>query len=108
MCFFTNESETLFYHRCFSTTTNTVDKSEIQQFQQFTTEWWDEFGPMKPLHSMNKLRVPFIRDGLINRNAIGKEQINTSTPLKGISILDVGCGGKILFKKIILTEIRIA
>ncbi|KAJ8972304.1 hypothetical protein NQ314_000219 [Rhamnusium bicolor] len=61
--------------RCVTTTSSTVDKQEIQQFQQISTEWWDEFGPVKPLHSMNKLRVPFIRDGLVNSGAVGVEKM---------------------------------
>lgn len=42
---------------------------------------------------MNKLRVPFIRDGLINEGVVSKNVINTPAPLKGLSVLDVGCGG---------------
>lgn len=71
----------------------TVDAREIEQFQKLTAEWWDEFGPTKALHSMNRLRVPFIRDGLINEGAVAQENIDKPTPLEGLSILDVGCGG---------------
>lgn len=82
--------------RLFSTTVNTIDTKEIQQFQRSVAEWWNVFGPMKPLHSMNKLRVPFIRDGLINTGVIKNDNINTPQPLKDVSILDIGCGGGIL------------
>lgn len=50
---------------------------------------------MKMLHAMNRLRVPFIRDGLINTGIVAKDNIEKSEPLIGVSILDVGCGGKI-------------
>ncbi|CAH2006458.1 unnamed protein product [Acanthoscelides obtectus] len=50
---------------------------------------------MKALHSMNKLRVPFIRDGLVNSGRI-RDKIKTPTALEGVSLLDVGCGGGIL------------
>lgn len=73
---------------------STVDVNELQHFKQFTAEWWQETGYLKALHSMNKLRVPFIRDGIINSGCIQKEQINRSLPLQEISILEVGCGGK--------------
>lgn len=42
---------------------------------------------------MNTIRVPFIRDGLINSGVIKSENINTSRPLVGLSVLDIGCGG---------------
>merc|ERR1719427_2288847 len=53
------------------------------------SDWWNTEGVCKPLHSMNRLRVPFVRDRLVpnNRNAL---------PLQGLKILDVGCGGGIL------------
>lgn len=71
--------------RLLSNTSTTVDSKEIQQFQSFTTEWWDEFGPTKALHSMNKLRIPFIRDGLINTGIIKEEKRNTPKPLEDVS-----------------------
>lgn len=72
----------------------TVDATEIQQFSKFVEHWWDKYGPMKPLHSMNKLRVPFIREGLINSGALEPEQNKNPLPLLGINVLDVGCGGE--------------
>lgn len=74
----------------------TVDSKEIQQFQEEFSEWWDVYGKVKALHAMNKLRVPYIRDGLVNAGAIKQENINTMLPLKGIRILDIGCGAGIL------------
>lgn len=82
--------------RLFSHVSNTIDSKEIQRFQRYTAEWWDQFGPTKALHSMNKLRVPFVRDGLINTGAIKRENINCPQPLKDVAILDIGCGGGIL------------
>ncbi|KAK9880490.1 hypothetical protein WA026_011731 [Henosepilachna vigintioctopunctata] len=74
----------------------TTDQSEVQFFNKFSSEWWDETGPLKPLHSFNKLRIPFIREGLIQNGSIDKNYINTSTILTGLKIIDVGCGGGIL------------
>lgn len=75
---------------------STVDQNEIKNFKNLVNNWWDEQGEMKPLHSMNMLRVPFIRDGLQNQGLLKAKNINTSFPLKGIKILEVGCGGGIL------------
>ncbi|XP_014242453.1 ubiquinone biosynthesis O-methyltransferase, mitochondrial isoform X2 [Cimex lectularius] len=75
---------------------STVDKNEIEQHVKFAEEWWNEDGPMKALHSMNRLRIPFIKNGLNNAykvSAIAEEKVDC---LKGFKILDVGCGGGIL------------
>lgn len=71
---------------------NTIDQNELQNFKTMSSEWWREFGPAKALHSMNKLRVPFIRDRLVNLKRLPQ----TPKPLQGLQILDVGCGGGIL------------
>ena len=53
--------------------------------------WWDPRGPMKKLHQLNELRLPYIK-------AETSRWLGTSgdIPLKGLSVLDVGCGGGIL------------
>lgn len=81
------------FSRLYAATSTTVDNLEIENFEKLTSEWWNEYGPTKGLHSMNKLRVPFIRDGLINDGVVPKNLVNTPAPLKGLSVLDVGCGG---------------
>lgn len=48
-------------------------------------------------------RIPFIREGLINTGRIEKENINTPHVLKGVEILDIGCGGGILTEVMIRT-----
>lgn len=55
-------------------------------------KWWDEKGEFAALHAMNDLRVPFIRDNLLNVHR-GHQ---TGKPLAGLKILDVGCGGGLL------------
>ncbi|KAF5292305.1 hypothetical protein FQA39_LY03339 [Lamprigera yunnana] len=42
---------------------------------------------------MNKIRVPFVVNGLIKTNKINEDLIDSPNALKDISILDVGCGG---------------
>ncbi|XP_064198367.1 ubiquinone biosynthesis O-methyltransferase, mitochondrial isoform X2 [Anguilla rostrata] len=71
---------------------STLDPSEAKKFQLLANKWWDVQGEFAPLHSMNDLRVPFIRDNLLNVHS--SRQLGR--PLSGIRILDVGCGGGLL------------
>ena len=74
----------------------TVDADELRHFSENAHAWWDEGGEFSALHTMNRLRVPLIRDALVR-------DINFENPaqcLSGFNILDVGCGGGIL------TEVR--
>jgi len=74
-----------------------IDREEVLRFQKLSQEWWDPNGPLKSLVSMNRLRVPFIRDGVLSTE-VGEKLPNRSPgkPLTGLKILDVGCGGGLL------------
>lgn len=72
---------------------STVDEEEVERFSRLADNWWDESGEFGALHSMNDLRIPLIRDGLLTSSSSDR---STSLPLKGLKILDVGCGGGIL------------
>ncbi|XP_075410861.1 ubiquinone biosynthesis O-methyltransferase, mitochondrial [Tenrec ecaudatus] len=78
--------------RLYSTSQTTVDSSEMKTFRALAHKWWDEQGPYAPLHSMNDLRVPFIRDSLLK--TVTEHQ--PGNPLCGMKILDIGCGGGLL------------
>lgn len=73
-----------------------MDAGELQTLGSFAGKWWNESGPVKALHSMNSVRVPFIREGLIATEKINASNINTNKVLEGVKILEVGCGGGIL------------
>ncbi|XP_010600678.2 ubiquinone biosynthesis O-methyltransferase, mitochondrial isoform X2 [Loxodonta africana] len=78
--------------RLYSTSQTTVDSNEVKTFRTLAHRWWDEQGTYAPLHSMNDLRVPFIRDNLLK--TVTDHQ--PGKPLSGMKILDVGCGGGLL------------
>ncbi|KAJ8723363.1 hypothetical protein PYW08_003275 [Mythimna loreyi] len=69
---------------------STIDTADVEFFSKQMNDWWDPSGKLYLLHSMNMIRVPFVRDGLVS--TAQKELL----PLKGKKILDVGCGGGIL------------
>ncbi len=68
-----------------------ADSAEIEKFDALADDWWDEDGPMAPLHRFNPLRIAFIRDAVLT----GREPTG-GRPLKGLRALDVGCGGGVL------------
>lgn len=45
---------------------------------------------------LSNFRVPLVRDGLISTGAVNESLINKPNVLRGLQILDVGCGGGIL------------
>lgn len=75
---------------------SSVDPESVKHLEKMASVWWNELGSMKPLHSMNSLRVPFIRDGLFSAGAANHNRKNTAKPLDGLRIVDVGCGGGLL------------
>ena len=63
-----------------------VDQEEVDKFKKLSREWWDPNGSLKSLFSMNELRVPFIRDGLVSTR-LGKEpNQNHGKPLAGTKV----------------------
>lgn len=76
------------------TVDNTLDEEELANFSRLAASWWDESGEFIALHSMNKLRIPFIRDALMNNREGGSVQ--RCLPLDGLKIVDAGSGGGLL------------
>ena len=72
---------------------STVDKIEVEKFSKLAKDWWNPNGKFKPLHLFNPARIKFIKEKLILHFNLNK---NTSKPLKGLTILDIGCGGGLL------------
>ncbi len=75
------------------TVQSSVDPNEIDRFRRLSSSWWNETGEYAALHSLNQIRIPFIREQLLQSSSTIN---NTSKPLKGLQLLDIGCGGGIL------------
>lgn len=58
-----------------------VDFSEVSKFDAGASRWWDPTGDFAPLHAINPLRLDFIEQ---------------RAGLRGLKVLDVGCGGGLL------------
>lgn len=70
--------------------THSVDQSEIQQFSKDSKRWWDEDGPFRPLHRLNPVRLSYIKSQIC---AHFERDMADLKALKGLDILDIGCGG---------------
>ena len=71
----------------------TVDKIEIEKFSKLPKDWWNPNSKFKPLHLFNPARISFIKNKLISHFGLNS---NSKKPLKGLKILDIGCGGGLL------------
>ena len=78
----------------------TIDQNDIDRFDALAERWWDEDGPMKPLHLFTPVRLDYILKAIRNRGlAIQDTPLQTNTTqklLSGLKILDIGCGGGLL------------
>ncbi len=73
--------------------TSTVDSAEIERFSRLASTWWDPRGPMAPLHKLNPIRLGYIRDKTVARFERDPKKLDC---LKGLRMLDIGCGAGIL------------
>ena len=73
--------------------TSTIDEAEVARFSALAEEWWDPRGKMAVLHKFNPVRLAYIRDAACKRFERNPKQLDC---LKGLRILDIGCGGGIL------------
>lgn len=71
-------------------TEKNVDQKDVQHFSTFADEWWKENGVWAVLHQFNQVRVPFIIENLEKRGMVKNGN------LKGLRIIDVGCGAGIV------------
>jgi 2-polyprenyl-6-hydroxyphenyl methylase/3-demethylubiquinone-9 3-methyltransferase len=73
--------------------TSTVDQAEVDQFGRLAAKWWDPHGPLAALNNFNPVRLAYIRDQAAARFGRDPKKLDC---LKGLRVLDIGCGGGIL------------
>ena len=69
---------------------STVDRREIEKFARLAAEWWNPHGKFRPLHRFNPARLAYIRDAVCTHF---RRDARARTPLEGLSLIDIGCGG---------------
>ncbi len=72
---------------------STVDPREVEFYTRMAEAWWDRDGAFWPLHTLNELRVDYIRSVVCRY--FGRSATDAK-PLAGLRVLDVGCGGGVL------------
>ncbi|PPR47196.1 MAG: Ubiquinone biosynthesis O-methyltransferase [Alphaproteobacteria bacterium MarineAlpha5_Bin9] len=60
---------------------------ELNHFNDLAQEWWKTNGKFKVLHKINPIRIDYILNHINIRNK------SSNNPLKGLTFLDLGCGG---------------
>ena len=73
--------------------TTTVDEAEVERFSALAADWWNPRGKMAPLHKFNPVRLGYIRDLVAEHYS---RDVKQHACLKGLRMLDIGCGGGIL------------
>jgi 2-polyprenyl-6-hydroxyphenyl methylase/3-demethylubiquinone-9 3-methyltransferase len=96
---------------------HSVDSGEVAKFSRMAADWWRADGEMAPLHDMNPIRVSFIRSHCEQHFASrplplsplsttsNSVQLPRYQPLRGLRMLDIGCGAGLLTEVIYLTII---
>ena len=72
---------------------SSVDQAEIERFSRHAADWWNPRGPMAALHKFNPVRLGYIRDQAAAQFNRDPKKLDC---LKGLRMLDIGCGGGIL------------
>lgn len=75
---------------------DSVSKTEIEHLAKMVEFWWDTKGPARMLHTFYQVRVPLVLEGLADTGRIAKADITKQDALKGVRILEAGCGGGVL------------
>jgi len=70
-----------------------LDETELRHFESLAKEWWDERGKFRGLHAFNPARLAFIVAEVKRWRSGQRDEFH---PLKGLDVLDIGCGGGIL------------
>ena len=74
-------------------TKSSINYDEVQKFEALASEWWDQDGKFKPLHLLNPCRLGFITNHI---SLCLSRSLSEKKPLKGLKVLDIGCGGGLL------------
>ncbi len=70
-----------------------VDPAEVERFSAIAAEWWKPDGKFAVLHAFNPVRIAHVRDHVCAAFGLDPRE---EAPLRGVRLLDIGCGGGLL------------
>jgi 2-polyprenyl-6-hydroxyphenyl methylase/3-demethylubiquinone-9 3-methyltransferase len=73
---------------------STLDPAEAARFEALAAEWWADGGKFRALHAINPARIAFIRTTV--QEVLNLPDGAALQPFRGLSLVDIGCGGGIL------------
>jgi 2-polyprenyl-6-hydroxyphenyl methylase/3-demethylubiquinone-9 3-methyltransferase len=77
--------------------TVSIDPQEAAFYARLAETWWDKQGPFWPIHTLNAVRVEYLRGWMVRHFTLANPE---QTPLQGLRVLDMGCGGGVLSESI--------
>lgn len=75
-----------------------VNADELARFAKLGDAWWDLEGPQRALHKLNPIRISYLRNLFCSHFPDGQSPRDRKAeqPLRGLRIVDLGCGGGLL------------
>ena len=77
---------------------HSVISKELEHFDKNSGDWWDPKGKFRSLHKLNPTRLDYINTQICIEF---DREMDTQSPFKGLTVLDVGCGGGLLTEPMI-------
>ncbi len=75
------------------TNSSSVAIDEIERFSALAEDWWNPDGAFRFLHKMSLVRISYIEKRVYSHF---RKAATCAGSLKGLSVLDAGCGGGLL------------
>lgn len=75
---------------------SSVNKEEVKKFSNLAGSWWKKDGELRMLHQINPVRIKYVAEKFTSHFG----------SLRGLQILDVGCGGGIVTTELARLRLR--
>jgi 2-polyprenyl-6-hydroxyphenyl methylase/3-demethylubiquinone-9 3-methyltransferase len=69
---------------------STIRDDEVERFNRLAATWWNNAGPMRPLHVINGLRLGYVLERIAQRFA------RRHGDLHELRVADIGCGAGLM------------
>lgn len=73
-----------------ATSQPTLDAAEVERFARIADDWWNPDGKFRPLHQLAPARLGYLKSTLAAHFHLPADGLKA---LRGLHLLDIGCGG---------------